>query len=250
MHKFLLLPCVILFPSVAIAQTAEGLYVGGATGVNFLETLQSSEATTKIGTEAGPMGWGAVGWSFGNGLRAEVEGSYRSSDLDGISTRRVNGALLPLSETNGSAGIPAFTVNAKYDLPVPPFAIPVQPYIGGGVGYGWLNFDKAAGHGFGRFHLPGNNTFSAPDIVSFGNDGAFAYQAIVGASVPLGAVPNLDMTFEYRFFGMARADIPVTRVGTTGLRVNGTLLANVTRNGFEVHDHAIAIGLRYTFGAL
>jgi OOP family OmpA-OmpF porin len=249
MRKVLGLLSAILLSPVAAAQTSPGVYISGATGANFLETLQSSEATTRIGTEAGPMGLGAIGWSFGNGLRTEIEGSYRSSDLNGTSTRRVNGELLPLSETNGSAGIPAVMANAKYDLPDQQFALPVQPYIGGGVGYGWLNFDNAAGQGFAKFHLPRNNTFSGPDSVSFGNDGAFAYQAIVGASMPLGAVPNLDITFEYRFFGMA-SDIPVARVATDGFRVNGAIPSSVTRNSFEVHDHSIAIGLRYAFGAL
>ena len=249
MHRLLLSIYVIILPCSAAAQTAQGLYVAGATGVSFLNTMQSSQATTRIGTEAGPIGLGAIGWGFGNGVRTEVEGSFRSGDIDGISTRRVNGALLPLTDTNGSAGTPAVMVNAEYDLPVQQFALPVQPYIGGGVGYGWLDFDNGNGRGFAKFRLPGNNSFSTPDIVSFGEGGAFAYQAIVGASLPLG-MPNLDMTFEYRFFGTARADIPVTRVGATGTRVNGVILQSNTHNGFEVHDNALAIGLRYAFGTL
>jgi OOP family OmpA-OmpF porin len=244
------LTVVILLPAVAVAQPVQGLYIAGATGVNFMDSLQSSQASTRIDTSAGPMGLGAVGWGFGDGLRAEIEGSYRSSDIDGISTRRVTGALLPLTNTSGNAGTSAVMVNADYDIPVQPFGLPIQPYIGGGVGYGWLDFGNAGGHGFAKFRLPGNNIFSAPDLVSFGNGGAFAYQAILGASLPLSMLPGLDLTVEYRFFGMARADVPISRVSTTGLVVNGAIPSSATRNGFDVQDNAIAFGLRYAFGAL
>src|ERR1700761_67063 len=118
MRKLLFLIYVILFPCVAAAQTTQGLYIDGATGANFPDTLQSSQATTRIDTDTGPLGLGSVGWGFGNGLRTEIEGSYRSGDIDGISTRRVNGALLPLANTDGSAGVPAVMVNVAYDLPV------------------------------------------------------------------------------------------------------------------------------------
>jgi OOP family OmpA-OmpF porin len=250
MFKLSILTVVTLLPIAAAAQSAQGLYVSGTTGVNFLDTLQSSQATTRIDTGAGPMGLGAVGWGFGDGLRAEIEGSYRSSDIDGISTRRVNGALLPLTDTSGNAGTSAVMVNVEYDIPVQPLGLSIQPYIGGGVGYGWLDFDNAGGHGFAKFRLPENNTVSEPDLVSFGSGGAFAYQAIVGASLPLSMLPGLDLTVEYRYFGMARADVSVSRVSTTGLVVNGAIPSSHTNNGFEVHDNAIAFGVRYAFGAL
>jgi OOP family OmpA-OmpF porin len=249
MFKLSLLTYVILLPIVAVAQPVQGLYISGATGVNFLDTLQSSQATTRIDTDSGPMGLGALGWGFGDGLRAEIEGSYRSSDIDGISTRRVNGALLPLTDTSGNAGTPAVMVNVDYDFPVQPFGLPIQPYIGGGVGYGWLDFGNAGGHGFAKFRLPENNTFSEPDLVSFGSGGAFAYQVIAGASLPLGMLPGLDLTVEYRYFGTAGADVPVSRVSTSGIVVNGAVPSSVTRNSFEVHDNAITFGLRYAFGA-
>ena len=250
MFKLSSLIYVILLPITAAAQPIQGLYISGATGVNFLDTLQSSQATTRIDTGAGPMGLGAVGWGFGEGLRAEIEGSYRSSDIGGISTRRVNGALLPLTDTSGNAGTSAVMVNVDYDIPVQPLGLPIQPYIGGGVGYGWLDFGNAGGNGFAKFNLPHHNTFSSPDLVSYGSGGALAYQAIIGASLPLSMLPGLDFTLEYRFFGTERTDIPVSRVSTVGTSVNGAIPSSHARNGFEVHDNAIAFGVRYAFGAL
>ena len=250
MFKVPLLAMVIVLPATAIAQPIQGLYVAGATGPNFMDSLQSSQATTRIDSGAGPMGLGAVGWGFGDGLRAEIEGSYRSSDIDGISTRRVNGTLAPLADTSGNIGTAAVMANVAYDIPVQPFGLPVQPYIGGGVGYGWLDFDNAGGNGFTKFRLPEHNTYSGQDLVSFGSGGAFAYQAIVGASLPLSMLPGLDLTLEYRFFGMARADIPVSRVATGNFVINGAIPSSHTHNGFEVHNNTLAVGLRYAFDAL
>jgi len=67
-------------------------------------------------------------------------------------------------------------------------------------------------------------------------------------SMPLQVLPGLVATLEYRFFGTARADVRVTRTEPTNL-LNGVPLSSVTRNGFEAHDNAVLIGVRYTFGA-
>jgi OmpA-OmpF porin, OOP family len=140
----------------------------------------------KIDTDLGPLGVIALGWGFGNGLRAEIEGSYRSNGISSIATLRTNGRTLPLTNASGSAETYAVMANFAFDIPVHRFGWPVQPYIGAGVGYGWLNFNNAQGNGTTTFHLPDDNTFGpGPDLVSFGSAGAFAYQAIVGMSLPL-----------------------------------------------------------------
>jgi opacity protein-like surface antigen len=156
---------------------------------------------------------------------------------------------LPLTNVTGNAATYAVMANILYDISFHPFALPLQPYVGGGLGYGWLDLNNASCNGAATFLLPGNNRFGpGPDVVNFASGGAFAYQAIVGTSVPLTITPGLDLTLEYRFFGMARADIPVTRTTTTGDLVNGIVPSNATRNGFEILDNALLIGLRYTFG--
>jgi opacity protein-like surface antigen len=236
-----------LVPTLALAQPASGWYVSGNVSVNIAGALRSAEATTRVDTDPGPLGLLALGWGFGNGLRVELEGSYRSNGISGIATRRGDGEQQPLSNAGGGLGTGAVMANLEYDLPVQGFG--VQPYIGGGLGYGWLRFDDAGGNGLGRFALPDNTVFAGPDVVSFGSAGAFAYQAIVGASLPIHVVPGLDATIEYRFFGTARADVPVTRVSIGNDLVNGMLPGNATHNGFELHDNALMIGVRYRFGA-
>jgi opacity protein-like surface antigen len=241
---------VFLLPAIAVAQPIQGLYVGGNIGANFAGTLQSSHETTKINTDPGPVGILALGWGFGNGLRAEIEGSYRSNGVSGISTLRADGRTLPLSNVMGNVRTYAAMANIAYDIPVRPFGWPVQPYIGAGAGFAWLNMNNASGNGSATFHLPDDNTFGpGPDLVSTGSAGAFAYQAMAGVSLPISALPGLEATLEYRFFGTARADVPVNRVTTTGDEVNGVLPSSSTHNGFELLDHAVLIGLRYSFGA-
>jgi opacity protein-like surface antigen len=250
MSKLWLAAAGVLLPGLACAQPIDGLYVSGAAGGNALPPLQSSKGTTKIDTSLGPVGLAALGWGFGNGLRVELEGSYRSDNIGNISTLRVDGAKHALTNVNGNAATYAVMTNLEYDVPLQPFGVPVQPYVGAGVGYGWLDLGSANGNGSATFRLPDNNTFSGPDTVSFGTAGAFAYQAIVGAALPIQKTPGLQLTFEYRFFGVARADVPVTRATTTGDLVNGMLPSSHTHDGFEVHDSAVLIGLRYAFGAL
>lgn len=240
----------VLFPAIAVAQPVQGLYFGGDVGANFADSMLSSQDTTKVTTNPGPLGLAALGWGFGNGLRAEIEGSYRSNSVSGIDTYRTNGLLEPLASSGGTAATYAVMANIEYDIPLHPFGLAVQPYIGAGMGYGWLNLNGVGGTGDGRFRLPGNNVFGpSPVAVSFGTAGALAYQAIVGASVPLHILPGLEMTAEYRYFGMARADVPVNRVALTTDTVNGAIPSNATRNGFEVQDSAVLLGVRYTFGA-
>lgn len=60
--------------------------------------------------------------------------------------------------------------------------------------------------------LPGDNVLIGPERVSFVSAGAFAYQAFAGVALPVSAVPGLESTLEYRFFGTARMDTFANRV--------------------------------------
>jgi len=120
---------MFLLPPIAIAQPLQGLYIGGDVGVNFAGTLQSSHEITKVYTDPGPAGLVALGWGFGNGLRVEVEGSYRSNDISGISTLRVDGMTLSLADVSGNTRTYPAMANVSYDIPIRLLG-PVQPDIG------------------------------------------------------------------------------------------------------------------------
>jgi OOP family OmpA-OmpF porin len=240
----------ILLSEVALAQPVNGLYLNLDAGINIAGNLQSSQTTTQVNTDVGPVGVAAVGWGFGNGLRIEIEGSYRSSGIDNIYTRRINGLLEPIGDPAGSVRTYAVMTNVAYDLPVHIPGLPLRPYVGAGLGYGWLDFGNAGGDELAIIRLPQGNTYRGPVVVGFGSADALAYQAVAGVALPVRIVPGLETTLEYRFFGTTRADVSKSVVSTEAISVNGAVPAATTHNGFDLHDSTILVGLRYRFGGL
>jgi outer membrane protein OmpA-like peptidoglycan-associated protein len=243
------LASALLLPAAAIAQPIQGLYLSGNVGANFTGTLQTSPTNQKIYTDAGPVGLAALGWGFGNGLRAEIEGSYRSNGVSGISTLRIDGRMLPVAGVTGNARTYAAMANVAYDIPFHPFGLPLSPYVGAGVGYAWLDLGNATGNEPAIIHEPHNNNYEGPTNISYGSAGAFAYQAMIGTSMPVGIVPGLNATLEYRFFGTARANVPETLTASNGDMINGATPTGHSSHSFDTMDHAVLIGLRYSFGA-
>jgi outer membrane protein OmpA-like peptidoglycan-associated protein len=109
----------------------------------------------------------------------------------------------------------------------------VQPYFG--VGAGFQRAYEQNPHGVG----PGF-TYSG----STGARTAFAYQAILGVSYPIDAVPGLALTAEYRFMGLEGSrSYGAVVTPTVGRAVYGEITPRTDYN------HSILIGLRYAFGA-
>jgi len=237
--------CAALVPVCVSAQPLQGPYVAIGAGANFAGDLQSSHETNKIYTNAGPVALGSLGWGFGNGLRAEIEGSYRANGISGISNRRVNGELLPLANVTGTVGTYAAMANLAYDIPYRRFGI--QPYIGGGIGYAWLNMSGTHGEEPISIRLPQNNIYRGAGELAYGNAGGFAFQGFAGGSLAIPGVPGLTATLEYRYFGSARINTPVTATAL-GDTINGRVPHGKGNLGFFVGDQSVLVGLRYAFG--
>ena len=216
---------MLTLPVLANAQPISGLYIGGAVGTKAMQnettTLKSrlSSGDGDLMTGPGPAASFSVGYGLANGLRAEVEGSYRSKNFkasDGNST---------VSGTERKYGT---MVNVLYELAgVVPL---VQPYVGAGVGHQWID----------ESHLK----VAHPGMVFNGIDetrDAFAYQAIVGAALPITAVPGLSLTVDYRFMG-----IPGSR-NYDGTIFYRTLHIPATVNVDGDTSHTVLVGIRYTF---
>ena len=236
LRRTMLLTTTLLgLPMIAAAQPVTGLYVGAGVGVN-IQADQST--TTKVGgvtvghghadAEAGFAGLVNVGWGFGNGLRAEVEGNYRANSLNHGSGSAAPGGV----SVGGWEQKFGPMVNALYDFNgLVPWLV---PYVGVGIGYQGVNREgiHAAAPGVG--------------VVTFNRStaGSFAYQAIVGAAFPLTAIaPGLAATLEYRFLGLAgtRSDN-----GTAVPLAGPSVPLNVSSN--QNYNHSILVGLRYNFG--
>ncbi|MDO9501912.1 OmpA family protein [Falsiroseomonas sp.] len=239
----LLATTMLLLPfGAAQAQQVNGVYIGAGAGVNWLQDANIS-ATGALADElrargnstggdvSFDMGWVGVvslGYGFGNGLRAEIEGSYRENEVDTIGGFSGVGGV----RASGTARSYGVMANALYDFDIGANfgGVSFLPYVGVGAGYIWREFDGV------RASVIGGT------VNSDGTDGRFAYQAIVGAAMPLTQwAPGLALTAEYRFLGTMEHDISTESGGGS---------FNVARTGTksENYNHSIMLGLRYAFG--
>ena len=225
LRSALLAATVLAAPVAAKAEAINGLYIGAGAGANFLQdqtvkgvtypqtagrfvpNLRGIGNNGQLKTDTGFVGVGSVGYGLGNGLRLELEGSYRQNKFTGISNvANFNGSRSRLAG-GGDEEKYGGMFNVLYDfdpnvLGLGFFPAAISPYVGVGVGYQWAQHQNA------RFYGNSGPVFGQPN--GFNNlfrtnqgDGSFAYQAILGAAFPIAAVPGLAITAEYRFLGLA-----------------------------------------------
>jgi len=243
----LLAATVLAVPFAAQAQQpVTGLYIGAGAGVNLKTDVQVknlSETNTAtggvavsnvdLGSGAGPVALGAIGWGFGNGLRVELEGDYRNNNFNTLSHSLTGVAAF----AGGREQLYGPMVNVAYDFyGLTPWIV---PYIGAGVGGQWGNLQD--------FHISGGGTAASGSIVANReSEGSFAYQVIVGAGLPIPALPGLTLTAEYRFLGTTGN----RSYDAVGAITNGTETVATTGKiqlGHE-YNNAFLVGLRYNFG--
>ena len=235
MSRKLLLAATLLtgLAGMAQAQPVTGLYIGAGGGANFLQQEQLRSVTVgglttpafgRNSFETGVVGVGSVGYGFGNGLRVELEGDYRSNRFSPVRGPGVLGS-------GGREQKYGPMVNVLFDLDVgSPY---VFPYIGAGAGYQWVA-DRGAQ----------TSSFGAVQSRLGGTDSSFAYQAIAGLSFPIPPVVGLSLTAEYRYFAL------------TGDRTFGnTVFAGGTAVSSRVkttdnYNHSLMLGLRYAFNVV
>ena len=242
LRKALLAATVLALPLSAQAQPVTGVYVAGGAGVNWLSNSDTNNTSytdcwffcvytpppMSASTNAGWVGLASLGWGFGNGARVEIEGNYRSNSVSGVSLGGI-GAL------NGGGTISSYgvMVNALYDFNLGGW----MPYVGAGIGYAWIDWSSVRGT------LP----VSGGTVVGGVNDsaGAFAYQFMLGAAIPIQAVPGLALTAEYRFFGTASPDINGSYVATS---TRGAVTTTAFSFSPTNYNNSLLVGVRYNFG--
>jgi outer membrane protein OmpA-like peptidoglycan-associated protein len=233
--KALLAATMLALPLAAQAQPITGIYVGAGFGFNFMQNsdveLRGQAATgltnaQRNGNLDWQWGWamlGSVGYGFGNGLRVEAEGSWRENQADGVSGFS-SGGTRPNNVT-GTARSYGLMANVVYDIDLGP-GMGFMPYIGGGAGYIWTDYDSV------NITTNGVRTLSLT-----GTDGRFAYQAIVGAAVPVPQLlPGLYLTAEYRFLGTVMPQVNAS--SPAGFR------GSADTDNF---NQSIMFGVRYAF---
>ncbi|WP_158743430.1 OmpA family protein [Acidisphaera sp. L21] len=224
---------VVALPTLAMAQPITGLYVGAGAMYNFKQ-IEHTKASPGAGIGSGKLrpdadgfgGVGSVGYGLGNGLRFEVEGSYRQDSIRSFGTS----APRTGQSTQQDYGVMA---NALYDIDLAPYGVSfMTPYVGVGAGYQWSHLN-----GFASKNLTTGNVAHIG-----GTDGNFAYQGIVGAAFPISAVPGLALTAEYRFMGILgdqTFEAQTYSNAGTGRRGNFKTTENL--------NHSLLLGVRYAF---
>jgi outer membrane protein OmpA-like peptidoglycan-associated protein len=261
LRSALLAATVLATPFAASAQPVTGLYVGAGVGVNIMQQQNINGASLgipaitggftntngNINGSTGFAGLVTLGWGLGNGLRVEVEGNYRNNHSGGFTNGNFPNFAVGGGTTEQKFG---GLVNVLYDFNgLTPWFV---PYVGLGAGYIGIQ-DKwhmrnttaipaALTGGAGAF-LPGGVAASGK-----GTEGSFAYQAIIGAAVPLPQImPGLAFTAEYHFLGTTgNRDYGGTAVATN--TVGATVTAPAALRLGQNYNHSILVGLRYNFG--
>jgi len=242
LRKALLAATLLSLPMTVNAQgwdaRVQGVYVGAGFGANYLmgndesSVYRYENGTTdgfRTSTEWGYAGVLSVGYGFGNGLRLELEGNFRQNDMsDGRYVAGTTGnSNEDYTRNGGTVRSYGVMVNALYDFNLGA----VAPYVGAGAGYVWHEYDSA--------RLSGSS-FGGQDVID-GNEGSFAYQAIVGVALPIASVPGLALTAEYRFMGTLGHEITSTYVVDGAVQDRGTY-------DVDNFNHSIMFGVRYNFG--
>jgi opacity protein-like surface antigen len=191
---------------------AEGWYLSLFGGVNWLE--ESSDNITAVRTStAGPttftfagavgvdpeLGWvvgAAAGGEIMPSLRGELEFAFRrnSGDLpfSGSYTIATPGSTIATAvagDGDFEADTYSLMANVWYEIPT---EFEVRPYVGGGVGWGWVNANLDA-----EIAVTAPTTFTAQLFEDDDTQNGFAYQ--LGAGLAMDFSNSLSGFVEYRY---------------------------------------------------
>ena len=102
-----------------------------------------------------------------------------------------------------------------------------------GAGYQWTRLDSLSSVGVTRPFVVGTNN----------QQGAFAFQGILGASFPIPNVPGLSLTTDYRFMDILGGEKYNSVSGAGGVLTPAVLKLH------NQYDHELVVGVRYAFNA-
>jgi OOP family OmpA-OmpF porin len=235
----LLAATILSLPVVAHADPITGVYVGAGAGYNLMqdETLKGASPSNVV-TQGGFVGAGSLGYGLGNGLRVELEGSYRDNKLSKVGSTGAFGM-------HGEEQKPSVFANVLYDFDASGLGLgSISPYVGAGAGYGWSIWKNVS-----VYSPAGSNP--ALTFHTNATQGDFAYQGILGAAFPIAGIPGLAVTAEYRFMGLAGDRSyggTLTSVSTVAGRTT-TTSTSFTQKVNDDFNHSFMLGLRYAFNA-
>ena len=173
-------------------------YLGGHLGWPFLMTANVDAATADNELDMSMLAFragGTVGYQFGKGFSAELEGSYQLAEQKG--------------SADGMIAVLAFMPMARFEFNRGHNSI--SPYITGGLGFAQFSADDLQ-------QLLTGATDSDSGL-------AMAYQFGTGVTYPITGKTSLD--FGYRYFGTTDADLELFDIEYSGNMSSHTLLLGI-----------------------
>ncbi|MEQ9812050.1 MAG: outer membrane beta-barrel protein, partial [Azospirillaceae bacterium] len=173
-------------------------YIQGGGGLNWALDQDGTSSDVSQGVPPFPLngetdtGWlagGAIGYAWANGFRTELEGVYRSNDVESLSAPTLPFALTGVGGQTDAVGIMA---NVLYDIDT---GTAITPYLGGGVGAGNVDYEVRA-----------NGSVATADTWGV------ALQGIAGVSYALS--DSFELFTDYRYFTVL--DSTVSGVDSAG----------------------------------
>ena len=182
----------------AAAEAVNGVYIGLGAGGNYQARVDIDGATTNANADfaLGFAGVGSVGYAFKNGVRLELEGSYRENDVDSVNT---SGVVTPATQIERSTA--AVMMNVAFDY------------------HNETRFVPSLGAGIGLAAVSTGDT---------GDDVALAGQAMAGIGYKLN--DRLTLFADYRLAASAELDGALAGESLTTDNVNHSLIAGIRIN--------------------
>jgi outer membrane protein OmpA-like peptidoglycan-associated protein len=231
-----------VLPRAGSAQQITGFYIGAGVGYSILQDQFATidavvpfaplKAATVNNTWNGGLGAvGSLGFGAGNGIRLEIEGSYRNNQQNNPKNASTSNLQTGDETKYGVMGNVLYDIDTGLNW--------IYPYVGAGVGIQFAEWNNVSYGVSGISYLQG--TF--PVFTGSQTIGRLAYQAIVGLSFPVEYVPGLSVTAEYRYMALS---------GNRNYAATATFPFGSPPLTTKIHvsddqNHTFLLGVRYAF---
>lgn len=202
---------------------------GSVLGINYYSAAVSGtvDAGVKFDADGGYVFGGAVGYRLDNGLILEIEAAFRKNDMDVLSTgslavagalfgtfhatsdpvtkRSLTSVFVSLSSTafagsaslSGDGDVKATSImaNAWYEYDT---GSRWKPFIGGGVGFAWIDVEAKADLGIAVTTGGGFSLATGLKVELDADESGFAWQ--LGAGIGYDISDYQQITLSYRYF--------------------------------------------------
>ena len=213
------------------AEAMQGWYVAGNIGGSFSEDARILGGERVVDAyDPGLTTNAAIGYSWHDRLRLELEGGYRQQDIEVFETSNAIGE----DQARGELSMSTLMMNTIFQF-YPGSSL--RPYLGVGVGLTRADYQidtRTFCRSFARLTTsPICGTVEQSATIVNDNDTVLAAQAIIG--VDIAVFPRLHFTADYRYLLTGKFGLQAPDGSDLGIRTQ--------------RSNSVVAGLRYSFGS-